>query len=179
MRLEDYDKDLIDKAYYNNDYDIVELYEVIEPCCIEDLFNPSKLKLVWKREEQPISISEEPPTPKYIRITQCSEPNLWYSSKVGKVYKIKEIYKYDSTYYDLGTKDGKLVLVQDCEPVTIVVGSKIKVKKYKGQDLYGVGEVYYKELIGKELIVKETIQGIYYKVEESTLRLHKSLVKPL
>ena len=117
----------------------------------------------------------------YIRITSCSLDDHWYSSKIGNVYKVKKgVWKTDPNYYDLGTKDGKLVLIQDCQPVNLIIGSKVKVKKYKGQDLYGVPEAEYRMLVGKELTVDYISEdSMLCRVDNMAYIIHESLVKPV
>jgi hypothetical protein len=116
--------------------------------------------------------------PTYIRITQCSVPTYWYSSKIGKVYKVK-----GKDNGDYAVKKG-YILISDCTPVTL---GKVRVKKYKGQELYGISAmIYTKDYEGKEFIIKTmerdgVNKGVFYEFggHEDEFKFHESLVKPV
>jgi hypothetical protein len=92
------------------------------------------------------------------------------------VYKVKDTYGED--YYDVGK--GRVVSIQDCTPVTLGIGSKVKVKKYKGQELHGIPEAEYRMLVGKELTVDYiSNDSMICRVDNMAYSIHESLVKPV
>ena len=114
----------------------------------------------------------------YIRITSCLRPNYWYADKIGKVYKVKEENKGAFLYIINGKC--KCIEIIDTEPVHLIIGSKVKVKKYKGQDLHGIPEAEYRMLVGKELTVDYISEDrMLCRVDNMAYNIHESLVKPV
>ena len=113
----------------------------------------------------------------YIRITSCLRPNY----KIGKVYKVIEENKGAFLYIvDIINGKYKCIEIIDTEPVQISIGSKVKVKKYKGQDLHGVPEAEYRMLVGKELTVDYISEdSMLCRVDNMAYSIHESLVKPV
>ena len=182
-RLLNYDDNLCNTI--DDSMDIIAIYDVISDKVynLQDLFNPDNLTLVWKRDEEEEVKGNK--VSKYIRITQVSNPNFWYVDKVGAVYKVKDV-DSNGEYKVKDKTDGNYgwIIPQDCIPITLGIGSKVKVKKYKGQDLYGIDVDSYKKIV--EIGIEFTINNIvksgnetYYMVEGKSGRFHESLVKPV
>jgi hypothetical protein len=162
ISLDDYKDDLT--HHKHTELDIIEIHECLYPTSVLNLLSHINLKCIWRREDTEIKVE----TPTYIRITQAPLPTYWYSSKIGKVYKVKSS---DSDTYFISK--GRGINKADCEAIEIGVGNKIKVRKsFEPYKHYEVMEFTVTE-------VKESDEGISYLCGEQGVQFHESLVKPV
>lgn len=163
----------VDVSDYNEDLEtensidsIDEVYEINSKMFIYELINNGVststeygMTLLWKRSVK----DDNPKTPKYVRITKCSSDCFWYKDRIGKVYKVNGVDKYDRDYEVRDDSDnGKAwIQIEDCEPVTkeelMQVESYVKVKKYKKEK--------YKDLDENDIQLWKDNQGLVFKIQ--------------
>ena len=110
----DYDKDLNENKYYQEDFDIMKIYES-NACVLGNLFNNDYLECIWERKE-----------PKKMTLAQISEALGYeveiidkmsdYKFKVGDKVKVESLdfWSVESMKRDIG-KIGKIVFKEKDE----------------------------------------------------------------
>ena len=163
----DYDKDLNENKYCQEDFDIMKIYES-NACVLGNLFNNDYLECIWERKE-----------PKKMTLAQISEALGYEVEVIDKMsdYKFKfgdtvKILKMDEWSNKSMVDDiGRIGIIVDCSNEEGVNGYLVDLgDKYINDFWYMVNSlelVESKDDYNEELISKDDVLSILYETKES------------
>ena len=163
----DYDKDLNENKYCQEDFDIMKIYES-NACVLGNLFNNDYLECIWERKE-----------PKKMTLAQISEALGYEVEVIDKMsdYKFKfgdtvKILKMDEWSNKSMVDDiGRIGIIVDCSNEEGVNGYLVDLgDKYINGFWYmenSLELVESKDDYNEELISKDDVLSILYETKES------------
>ena len=163
----DYDKDLNENKYCQEDFDIMKIYES-NACVLGNLFNNDYLECIWERKE-----------PKKMTLAQISEALGYevevidkmsdYKFKVGDTVKILKMDEWSNK--SMVDDIGRIGIIVDCSNEEGVNGYLVDLgDKYINGFWYmenSLELVESKDDYNEELISKDDVLSILYETKES------------
>ena len=163
----DYDKDLNENKYCQEDFDIMKIYES-NACVLGNLFNNDYLECIWERKE-----------PKKMTLAQISEALGYevevidkmsdYKFKVGDTVKILKMDEWSNK--SMVDNIGRIGIIVDCFNEEGVNGYLVDLgDKYINGFWYmenSLELVESKDDYNEELISKDDVLSILYETKES------------
>ena len=163
----DYDKDLNENKYCQEDFDIMKIYES-NACVLGNLFNNDYLECIWERKE-----------PKKMTLAQISEALGYevevidkmsdYKFKVGDTVKILKMDEWSNK--SMVDDIGRIGIIVDCSNEEGVNGYLVDLgDKYINGFWYmenSLELVESKDDYNEELISKDDVLSILYEAKES------------
>ena len=163
----DYDKDLNENKYCQEDFDIMKIYES-KAYVLEDLFDDNYLECIWERKE-----------PKKMTLAQISEALGYevevidkmsdYKFKVGDTVKILKMDEWSNK--SMVDDIGRIGIIVDCSNEEGVNGYLVDLgDKYIDGFWYmenSLELVESKDDYNEELISKDDVLSILYETKES------------
>ena len=163
----DYDKDLNENKYCQEDFDIMKIYES-KAYVLEDLFDDNYLECIWERKE-----------PKKMTLAQISEALGYevevidkmsdYKFKVGDTVKILKMDEWSNK--SMVDDIGRIGIIVDCSNEEGVNGYLVDLgDKYINGFWYmenSLELVESKDDYNEELISKDDVLSILYETKES------------
>ena len=163
----DYDKDLNENKYCQEDFDIMKIYES-KAYVLEDLFDDNYLECIWERKE-----------PKKMTLAQISEALGYevevidkmsdYKFKVGDTVKILKMDEWSNN--SMVDDIGRIGIIVDCSNEEGVNGYLVDLgDKYINGFWYmenSLELVESKDDYNEELISKDDVLSILYEAKES------------
>ena len=163
----DYDKDLNENKYCQEDFDIMKIYES-NACVLGNLFNNDYLECIWERKE-----------PKKMTLAQISEALGYevevidkmsdYKFKVGDTVKILKMEEWSNK--SMVDDIGRIGIIVDCSNEEGVNGYLVDLgDKYICGFWYmenSLELVESKDDYNEELISKDDVLSILYETKES------------
>ena len=163
----DYDKDLNENKYCQEDFDIMKIYES-KAYVLEDLFDDNYLECIWERKE-----------PKKMTLAQISEALGYevevidkmsdYKFKVGDTVKILKMDEWSNN--SMVDDIGRIGIIVDCSNEEGVNGYLVDLgDKYINGFWYmenSLELVESKDDYNEELISKDDVVSILYEAKES------------